>query len=206
MEHNSFNVIYETASWEQTIEKSRFIAIVYHVEKVEEVTACLQAVRVEYPNARHYVYAYRLRERSQEKSTDDGEPQGTGGKQILEQLQHRRLWDTLIVVVRYFGGILLGTGGLSRAYSGTVRGLLERSCLQRVRQHIHYNLCIPYSWYEGLKYQFKLRAWTLNDEQFGEFIVVKAYVPQNEGTEFEGWLQEFTSGQVKLSRLGVVWR
>lgn len=206
MENNSFNVIKQTTSWEQTVEKSRFIAIVYHVTNVDEVAACLQAIRVEYPNARHYVYAYRLRERMHEKSTDDGEPQGTGGKQILEQLQHRRLWDTLIVVVRYFGGILLGTGGLSRAYSGTVRGLLERSCLDRVRQHIIYDLCIPYSWYEAIKYQFNLRAWTLQNERFGEFIDVNAYVPQNEGVEFEEWLQEFASGQIKLTNLGVVWR
>jgi Uncharacterized conserved protein len=206
VENNSFNVINQTTSWEQTVEKSRFIAIVYHVANVEEVAACLQAIRVEYPNARHYVYAYRLREKLLEKSTDDGEPQGTGGKQILEQLQHRQLWDTLIVVVRYFGGILLGTGGLSRAYSGTVRGLLDRSFLERVRQYIFYNLCIPYSWYEALKYQFNLRTWILKNERFGEFIDVNAYVPQNEGKGFEEWLQEFASGQIKLTNLGVVWK
>lgn len=206
MEKNSFYVINQTASWEQTVEKSRFIAIVHNVTNLDEVAACLQAIRVEYPNARHYVYAYRLKERLLEKSTDDGEPQGTGGKQVLEQLQHRRLWDILVVVVRYFGGILLGTGGLSRAYSGTVRGLLERSCLERVRQHFLYNLCIPYSHYEALKYQFNNRTWTLKNERFGEFIDVNAYIPQNEEKEFEEWLQEFACGQIKLKNMGVVWK
>lgn len=206
MENNSFNVINQTASWEQTVEKSRFIAIVHHVTNLDEVAACLQAVRVEYPNARHYVYAYRLKERLLEKSTDDGEPQGTGGKQVLEQLQHRRLWDILVVVVRYFGGILLGTGGLSRAYSGTVKGLLERSCLESVRQHILYDLCIPYSHYEALKYQFNNRSWTLKNERFGEFIDINAYIPQNEEKEFEEWLQEYASGRIKLKNMGVVWK
>ncbi|MDD2233936.1 MAG: YigZ family protein [Desulfitobacteriaceae bacterium] len=206
MDNNSFYVINQTASWEQTVEKSRFIAIVHHVTNVDEVAASLQAIRVEYPNARHYVYAYRLKVRLLEKSTDDGEPQGTGGKQVLEQLQHRQLWDVLVVVVRYFGGILLGTGGLSRAYSGTVRGLLERLCPERVRQHILYDLCIPYSYYEALKYQFSKYSWTLQNERFSEFIDVNAYVPQDEGKEFEEWLKEFASGLIKFKKLGIIWR
>lgn len=206
MEKNGFYIIKQTASWEKTVEKSRFIAIVHHVTNVDEVAACLQAIRVEYPNARHYVYAYRLKTGLLEKSTDDGEPQGTGGKQVLEQLQHRQLWDVLVVVVRYFGGILLGTGGLSRAYSGTVRGLLERSCLVRVRQHNLYSLCIPYSYYEALKYQFNNRSWTLKNERFSEYIDVNVYVLQDEGKEFEEWLQEFASGQIIFKRLGIVWR
>jgi uncharacterized YigZ family protein len=206
MEKNSFNVIKESASWEQVIEKSRFIAIVYQVSNVEETAACLRDVREEYPNARHYVYAYRLREGLLEKSSDDGEPQGTGGKPIMEQLQHHELWNVMIVVVRYFGGVLLGTGGLSRAYSGTVRSLLERVHLEKVRQHLLYELCIPYSWYEALKYQLNLRFWTLDYERFTELIRANVYVPSDEAKDFEKWLQDFASGQIELQLLEEVWR
>jgi uncharacterized YigZ family protein len=206
MEKNSFYVIKESASWEQVIEKSRFIAIVYQVSNVEGTAACLRDVREEYPNARHYVYAYRLREGLLEKSSDDGEPQGTGGKQIMEHLQHHELWNVMIVVVRYFGGVLLGTGGLSRAYSGTVRGLLEKVHLEKVRQHLLYDLCIPYSWYEALKYQLNLRFWTLDNERFTDLIKANVYVPSDEAKDFEKWLQDFASGQIELQLLEEVWR
>jgi len=206
VENDGFYTVSHTASWEQVVEKSRFIAVVHHVTNTEEVAVSLRVIREEYPNARHYVYAYRLKELFLEKSTDDGEPQGTGGKPILDQLQHRQLWNVLIVVVRYFGGILLGTGGLSRAYGGTVRGLLERIHLEMVRPHLCYDLCIPYAWYEVLKYQFGLRYWSIEDERFGEFIDVNLYVPQNEGKYFEEWLHELASGQVKKECLGVYWR
>ncbi len=206
VEDDAFYIIKQTTIWEQIIEKSRFIAVVHHVKNAEEVEISLRLIREEFPNARHYVYAYRLKDRFIEKSTDDGEPQGTGGKPILEQLQHRQLWNVLIVVVRYFGGILLGTGGLSRAYGGTVRGLLEKFPPEMVRKHFVYELCIPYTWYEALKYQFNLRSWTLNNERFGEFIDVTVYVPHNDGKDFEKWLQEFASGQVKLEYLGIVWK
>ena len=206
MEKDGFYTVSHTASWEQVVDKSRFIAVVYHVTNTEEVAVSLRAIREEYPNARHYVYAYRLKEFFLEKSTDDGEPQGTGGKPILDQLQHRQLWNVLIVVVRYFGGILLGTGGLSRAYGGTVRGLFERIHLEMVSPHLLYDLCIPYAWYEALKYQFVLRCWSLENERFGEFINVNLYVPQNKGKYFEEWLHEFTSGQVKKECMGVYWK
>ena len=67
----------------------------------------MQEVKEEFPNARHYVYAYCLYQNRLEKSSDDGEPQGTGGRPILDLLQHRQIWDVQIIVVRYFGGILL---------------------------------------------------------------------------------------------------
>ncbi|MFZ3101328.1 MAG: YigZ family protein [Desulfitobacteriaceae bacterium] len=203
---DAFYRVTQTANWEQTIEKSRFIAVVHHVTNTEEVAEKLRIIRDGYPNARHYVYVYRLKEGFIERSTDDGEPQGTSGKPILEQLQHRQLWNVLVVVVRYFGGILLGTGGLSRAYGGTVRGLLERIQLEVVNKHLLYDLCISYTWYEAIKYQFNLRSWTLSNERFGEFIDVNVYVPDNEEKDFDEWLQEFASGQVKVEYLGVAWK
>ncbi len=206
MENDAFHIVTQTANWEQVIEKSRFIAVVHHVTNIEEVAVSLSVIREGYPNARHYVYAYRLKEGFIERSTDDGEPQGTGGKQILEQLQHRQLWNVLVVVIRYFGGILLGTGGLSRAYGGTVRGLLERIQLAVVSKHLIYDLCLSYAWYEALKYQFNLRSWTLSNERFGEFIDVNVYVPNNEVKDFDEWLHEFASGQVKSEYLGLAWK
>ncbi len=103
---------------EYTEKKSRFIGIIYHVKTVEEINAILDNVKVKYPNANHYTYAYILDDFHQ-KYNDDGEPNRTAGYPILEVIKTHELNDCLVVVVRYFGGILLGAGGLIRAYSHT---------------------------------------------------------------------------------------
>ena len=98
--------------------KSRFIGAVYEIHSEEEAQSILEAVRKEYWDARHNCYAYVVGDAGQIKRfSDDKEPQGTAGKPILEVLQANNLTNTLIIVTRYFGGILLGTGGLTRAYS-----------------------------------------------------------------------------------------
>lgn len=192
--------------WEQLIEKSRFIGLVYPVRTLAEVNVKLEHVRQEYPNARHYVYAYRLFGGKQEKSTDDGEPQGTGGKPVLDALQHLELWNVLLVVVRYFGGVLLGTGGLGRAYGSTARQLLDTTELGRVVQHAVFGLAVPYSWYETLKYQLRLKAWVYEQEVFGEYVELEVLLPQEQASAFGPWLDNLTSRQVEWSFKGMSWR
>jgi uncharacterized YigZ family protein len=184
----------ETA--EQTLEKSRFIADIAHVTTSTEVERHMAKVRQEYPGARHYVYAYRLKAGRTEKSSDDGEPQGTGGRPVLDLLQHRQVWDVQIIVVRYFGGILLGTGGLTRAYGGTARLALAKAGIVKLVPHQAYALHVPYSWYEQVKYGLKQKDWESDNEQFTEEVSLTAYIPEGEETGFENWLDEFTGKQV----------
>ncbi len=196
----------ERAVWEQVLEKSRFIGVGYPVYTLEDVQAGLEEVRAVYPGARHYVYAYRLAEGKLEKSSDDGEPQGTGGRPVLDLLSHRQVWNVLIVVVRYFGGILLGTGGLTRAYGGTARQLLDQARLTHLTLYVLLTLKVPYSWYERLKYQFQFKPWFIEQEDFGEVIKVKITVPQDQEREFGIWLEEFTALKVTYLAEGVVWQ
>ncbi|MDI6811986.1 MAG: YigZ family protein [Desulfitobacteriaceae bacterium] len=196
----------ERAVWEQVIEKSRFIGVAYPVKTLENVQAGLEEVRDVYPGARHYVYAYRLAEGKLEKSSDDGEPQGTGGRPVLDLLSHRQVWNVLIVVVRYFGGILLGTGGLTRAYGGTARQLLDQARLTHLTRYVLLTLKVPYPWYERLKYQFQFKPWFIEQEDFGEVIEVKITVPQDQEREFVIWLEEFTRLKVTYLAEGVVWQ
>ncbi|KLU60009.1 IMPACT family member YigZ [Peptococcaceae bacterium CEB3] len=195
----------EKGVWEQVIEKSRFIGVVYPVAGLGEIEAARREVRAQYPAAKHYVYAYRLVEGKAEKSSDDGEPQGTGGRPILEILQYRELWDVLVVVVRYFGGILLGTGGLTRAYGGTVKELLAKTGVTLLTPHVAYRLKVPYSWYENVKYHLRGRAWPVKDEIFREDVELAVWVPQAETERFKAWLEEFAGGQVSSEEEGVVW-
>ena len=105
--------------------RSKFTGRLWHVETAEEAVAKIKEMRETYWDATHNCYAYILREGNVMRYSDDGEPQGTAGMPILEVLRHENLTDCVCVVTRYFGGILLGTGGLIRAYQGTVKFALE---------------------------------------------------------------------------------
>lgn len=110
------------------IRKSRFIAHAAHVTDREAAMAWLDSLRARYPDARHHCWAYLLGNPEQSSSAatgDDGEPSGTAGKPILNVLQHKGVGDVMIVVVRYFGGIKLGAGGLTRAYGQAAQAVME---------------------------------------------------------------------------------
>jgi uncharacterized YigZ family protein len=199
-----FNTISNGISAEQVIDKSRFIAIVAKVTNTAEVESHMQEAKLGFPNARHYVYAYRLFDGKLEKASDDGEPQGTGGRPILDILQHRQIWDAQIIVVRYFGGILLGTGGLSRAYGGTARLVLEKAGITRLVPTFIYRLQIPYSWYEQIRYGLKQKGWANDKEHFGENISSNVYIPEKETAMFEVWLDELTNKQVVWEKREIV--
>ncbi len=196
-----FLTIGKDTTAEQIIDKSRFIALVSNVATIEDTETQRQRVRNEYPNARHYVYAYRLHEGRLEKASDDGEPQGTGGRPILDLLQHRQLWNTQIIVVRYFGGILLGTGGLTRAYGGTARLALEDADITLLIPHHIYHLRIPYPLYEQIKYQIMQNNWETSPEQFSEEVAFDIYIPEEEAEEFKQWLDEYTNKQVPYENI-----
>ena len=115
---------------------SRFIGHVAPVGSEAEARALIESIRRRYPDATHHVYAYRLREGAVLRWSDDGEPGGTSGQPTLAVLQGAELWDVCCVTVRYFGGVLLGSGGLVRAYSAAARMAVAqagtaRMCLWR---------------------------------------------------------------------------
>lgn len=203
---DGFYTIEKNAVAEQVIDKSRFIALVSQVTSIHEIHRHLAGVRDEYPNARHYVYAYRLHEGRLEKSSDDGEPQGTGGRPILDLLQHKQLWNTQIIVVRYFGGVLLGTGGLARAYGGTARLALEQAEITLLVPHRTYRLEIPYPWYEQIKYQIRQKKWDTDQEQFTEQVRLDVFITEEGAEDFEKWLNEFTNNQIKHEVIGTMLR
>lgn len=202
----NYDTVLQMEIWEQVIEKSRFIGVVLPVSGTEEVAQKLEEVRQLYPNARHYVYAYRLYNGKLEKASDDGEPQGTGGRPVLDVLQYRKIWNVLVVVIRYFGGILLGAGGLTRAYGGTARQLMDNAPIHRLVPHMIYEVEATYDWYEPLKYRLKQFSWATAHEEFMATVKVQVYIPWNERDQFIHWLAEFTESQVVSRELGQIMR
>ncbi|TGE36741.1 DUF1949 domain-containing protein [Desulfosporosinus fructosivorans] len=200
-----FYTLTQETTWEQVIDKSRFIAIAVPLMSLGEIEKAMQEIRDIYPNARHYVYAYRLHDGYIEKSSDDGEPQGTGGRPILDLLQHRNVWNVLLVVVRYFGGVLLGTGGLSRAYGGTARQVIIETDLKKLALYSVLALRIPYEWFESLKYQFDQHKWIIRKEEFSEVVKLHVHIPEQEAEGFKKWIDDFTGKKIHYEDLGTVW-
>ncbi|MDA3931123.1 MAG: YigZ family protein [Tenericutes bacterium] len=118
--------IYEKSECEFIEKKSRFIGLLYHVKDIKSIESKLEETKTLYPGANHYVYAYILDDHTQ-KASDDGEPQRTAGYPVLDVLNKNHLSDVLAIVIRYFGGIKLGAGGLIRAYSTTIANTIKKA-------------------------------------------------------------------------------
>ena len=123
----SYTTVHQHATFEYEDRKSIFIGEAMPVSTEEEALSFIESVKKEYPDARHHVYAYVLRDNSIMRFTDDGEPQGTAGMPVLDVIRKNGLTDIAVIVTRYFGGTLLGTGGLVRAYTASALGAVKEA-------------------------------------------------------------------------------
>lgn len=151
----SYTTIAGRATAEIEEKKSRFIASLAHVETEEEALAFLEEIRAANRMARHNVYAYMLRAggagaQGRVRYSDDGEPQKTAGLPTLEVIQHAGLTDVIVVVTRYFGGVLLGTGGLVRAYTQATQAGIEAARLVVVSRCVDIEIRVAYGKYDQL--------------------------------------------------------
>ena len=170
-----FITILKNETAEIVEKKSKFIANIFHVESVEESENRIKDVKKKYHDARHNCIAYRVVENGQiiEKSSDDGEPSGTAGGPMLNILQKNNLCNLVIVVTRYFGGILLGTGGLVRAYSEATQQDIEKST--KVIKVIGREMIIEldYSNLEKFKYYCKNNNINIKKIDYMDNIILK---------------------------------
>ena len=151
-----YNTIAKNSIFELTEKKSKFIANLIYIESKEQAENIIKEFKRKYHDARHNCFAYRVFEKDSiyEKSSDDGEPSGTAGGPILNILQKNNLCNVLVIVTRYFGGILLGTGGLVRCYSNSTIGALEKNYIIEIEQGVEYLIQTDYSNFENLKKYF----------------------------------------------------
>lgn len=138
---------------EQIIKNSRFITRLVKITKKDEVENILNNVKKEYPKATHYCYAYIVND--YKKASDDGEPGGTAGMPILNVLEKEAMTSVIAIVVRYFGGIKLGAGGLVRAYSSSVRDALKKADKILLIEGVQIKITIPYDKQNELNYILK---------------------------------------------------
>lgn len=195
----SYKTVYEEGQDEVVEKKSRFIAVVRAVHSEEEAQAFLEEIRKTYWNARHHCYAYVFGTNSEmQRCSDDGEPQGTAGKPMLDVLNAEGLHDTMVVVTRYFGGTLLGTGGLVRAYQKAAKsGILASTVIEK---NPGKKLMI-YTDYTGLgKIQYILgqRGIHVLDTSYTDSVVLQVIVSVEEEKAVMAEITEGTNGQARM--------
>lgn len=167
-----FQTIKESVVSEITEKKSKFICHAYHVESAQEAEEIIKNLRKRYHDARHNCFAYKIIKDNISRSSDDGEPSGTAGVPILNILNGRTLSNILVVVTRYFGGILLGTGGLVRAYSLATTEALENAEILSQELGLEAKFLVEYKDLEELKYHLKNQQISITKLNYGEKIEV----------------------------------
>ncbi len=174
--------IKEVIRTEEVIKKSRFIGIVIPCSSEQEIMHALNQLHQEFSDASHIVYAYRILTDKGfiSRFSDAGEPSGTAGKPIFQHIEGKDLINVLIVVVRYFGGIKLGAGGLTRAYSNSAKKSLENSTLTPYVITVDLNVELDYKQMQPFEYQLKKLDGQIIEQNFSDVIQLKIRIPADQ--------------------------
>ncbi len=198
----SYITISKRSIFEYEDRKSRFIGEAMPVESEAEALAFIDDVRRRFPDATHHVYAYVIKENSIMRFTDDREPQGTAGMPVLDIIRKNGCTNVAIVVTRYFGGTLLGTGGLVHAYSAAALGALRAAEIITYDIYREYSLECTYSDYQKLGTVFAGFSFRQDDAIYADNITIVGRVVKKDADDFEQKLVQVTSGRIKIEKLG----
>lgn len=175
--------------------KSKFIASVFPVDNEPQALEYLAEVKAKYPDARHHVYAYIIDENNIFRYTDDGEPSGTAGMPVLDTIRKEGIVDVLVVVTRYFGGTLLGTGGLVHAYGSSAReGLRKSEIITRCLCNI-VSVSVDYSLSGKIQYKIATDNYILDNTEYNEGVTFYVCCKMDETEKFLADMQDLTNGK-----------
>ena len=195
-----YKIVYEGGSGEIEEKKSRFIATVRPVASEEEVTAFLAEMKKKYWDARHNCFAYVIGEKNElVRCSDDGEPSGTAGRPMLDVLLREEIHNVAVVVTRYFGGILLGTGGLVRAYQQATKEGLSNSQIVEKRKGCRLLIDTDYNGIGKIQYLFGQEDISILDTVYAEAVQITAMIPAEKKEKIGKALMEGTNGKARLS-------
>jgi len=183
---------------ELTEKRSRFISHIWHVETEEEAVAKIKEIREKHWDARHNVYAYVIRDSGIMRYSDDGEPQGTSGMPTLNVLRGAELTNVCCVTTRYFGGILLGTGGLVRAYSGAAKMALENAGIAVMRLWNKTELNCAYNLFERIKREIENVGGVIENIDYAADIKITFLVPEEQSEVLESRITELSAGNITV--------
>lgn len=188
-----------------TDKKSEFIADICHVDELAQAVSFVETIRERHPKARHVAYAAICGDQGRlaERMSDDGEPSGTAGKPILDVLRANRLTDCVVTVTRYFGGILLGSGGLTRAYSSAASLAVKAADTARIATCVRLRMTVGYPQLDTLTHLIAQSDGVRDNEQYTDVVRLDALIEQSKAQAFSARVVEAFSGSVHAERIGV---
>ena len=206
MAADSVKILYKGGTAETEVKKSRFIANLKPVESEEEATAFIAEMKKKYWDARHNCQAFTIGMNHElTRCSDDGEPSQTAGKPMLDVLMGEGLMDVCAVVTRYFGGTLLGTGGLVRAYSGAVKEGLANAQILEKKQGVRMEVITDYNGVGKIQYLAAQEGIDTLDSQYTDKVVFIFLVPGEQEESFKAKLVESTNGRAVIRTDGEVY-
>ena len=194
----SYVTIHHHGTFEYEDRKSIFIGEALPVSTEEEALSFIESVKKEYPDARHHVYAYVLRDNSIMRFTDDGEPQGTAGMPVLDVIRKNGLTDIAIVVTRYFGGTLLGTGGLVRAYTAAALGAVKEAEIITYDIYTTVSIEASYSDYQKFSPIFAELGFRSEGVRYTDKVIISGSVRKINAEMLVDKLVQATSGRANI--------
>lgn len=197
------NTIKKSAETEITEKKSKFIGEVFYIETVQEAEEKLREINKKYHDAKHHCFAYRVMEQEQiiERCSDDGEPSGTAGAPMLQIISKNDLINVIVIVTRYFGGILLGTGGLVRAYSKATNDSLEKAEIVEIKKGERIEITISYKDLQFIKYYCTKNDIKIVNTEFSEEPKVTIELTENQKERF---LNEIQKKQINIKKIQLI--
>ena len=181
---------------EFTEKRSRFIGHVWRVDSEEEARACIERTKKEHYDARHNCWCYRIKD-GPVRYSDDGEPQGTAGQPMLNVFEREAVENVCCVVTRYFGGVLLGAGGLVRAYTQSAKSALDGAGISVVRRWVEALLPCPYSWHDRVRLEIERLGGTVAETDYGADVCFTVLLPEERAQEILDAVLDLSAGQIE---------
>lgn len=199
----SVRTVFAPYESEKIIEKSRFITYATHVETEDEARAFVAEIRKRHSLATHVCYAFIADKTGNlQRFSDDGEPQGTAGVPMLEVLKNKKLFETAVAVVRYFGGVKLGAGGLVRAYSSCVAECLDGADIRVLEVCVEYLISVDYTGIDGVQKYVDSQGCSILSTDYNEKVCFLVAVKKTAEEEFLQGLVDYMQGRVQTERGG----
>lgn len=185
--------------------RSTFIGHVWPVETEEEARARIEEMKKKYHDARHNCWCYLLKD-GPVRYSDDGEPQGTAGQPMLGVFQKEEVTNVCCVVTRYFGGVLLGAGGLVRAYTQSAKDALDAAGISVVRRWVELAVECPYSYLERVKLECTALDGVVGEVEYAAGVTIHALLPEERAAAFSARMTELSAGAFGARELGEAFR
>ena len=199
---DTYRIPYEPAESEFTEKRSRFISRLWRVESEAEARARIEETRKKHYVARRNCWCFLIRDGGIVRASDEGEPQGTAGQPMLNVFQREQVTDVVCVVTRYFGGILLGAGGLVRAYTQSAKDALDTAGISVVRRWVAMEVPCTYSQFEEVRREVLQHGGVEEHVDYGADVLLSVLIPEEHSAQFAARLLDVSAGTIEVLESG----